>query len=485
MEDSDLSQETGRQIYAEQIALLYRNAPLAYSITVINGSILAFVQRVHISTTVLLAWFTCLLLITLGRAILAYGYTRSHPSAADIRRWGLGYLIGAGLAGIAWGSTAIFLFPVDAIGHQVFVAFVLAGMSAGAVSVLSARLEAALVFLLPALLPLAVQFFFQQDELSIAMAAMTLLFIVGILIAAWNIHYSILRALRLKLDKQDLLTRLEKDKTRLLTEIVERKRAEEQAQRQQAELAHMARLSLAGEMAAGLAHELNQPLAAIMTLAEGCLLLIELQPDNREELSKILHQIVTQDHRAGEIIRHLKNFTRKTPPQQVPVNLHQIIREVAPFIETEARQRAVAVQFQLTEPILPVLADPIQIQQVVLNLASNAIEAMETMETMETGRRELIIQTLPGGGNTIEVAVCDAGPGLSREIADQLFQPFFTTKPKGMGLGLSISKSIIEAYGGRLWVTPNTGHGVTFHFTLPISRDRNACKSDIENIHSG
>ncbi len=202
--------KTNKQLYVEQVSLLYHNAPLAYAVTLINGMILVFVQKTYITTLVLIAWFICLILVTVGRMSLVYLFANSHVTAENANYWGCAYLLGTALAGLTWGSTAVFLFPVQSIGHQVFVAFVLAGMSAGGVAVLSSRLEAYLVFLLPTLLPLAIRLFIQDNGLHIAMGTMTLIFLVGMLSAAWSVHQTILTSLKLRFDKHELLEEIAK-----------------------------------------------------------------------------------------------------------------------------------------------------------------------------------------------------------------------------------------------------------------------------------
>jgi diguanylate cyclase (GGDEF)-like protein/PAS domain S-box-containing protein len=203
--------ETNKQLYVEQVSLLYHNAPLAYAFTLINGAFLVFVQKAYISSSVLVAWFTCLILVTVSRAGLVYLFANSQVTAENASYWKHVYLIGTGLAGITWGSTAVFLFPMESIDHQEFVICMLAGMSAGGVAVLSWRLEACLVFLLPTLLPLAIQFFILQDnELHIALGTMTLIFLGGMLSTAWAMHQSILTSLNLRFDNRELLAEVAK-----------------------------------------------------------------------------------------------------------------------------------------------------------------------------------------------------------------------------------------------------------------------------------
>ena len=192
------------EIYARQVKILYGYAPLAYSVTLINGLILIIIQRDHIPSTTLLLWFAGLVLVTVGRIGLVYGYNRVHPSAATAHRWAWGYYVGVGLAGLVWGSTAVVLFPSDSLGHQVVVAFVLAGMTAAGLLVLAARLEAAAAFLLPALLPLILQFFMKNSELYTAMGVMTLLYLGGLLNIATRMNRLIHDVLSLRFDNRAL-----------------------------------------------------------------------------------------------------------------------------------------------------------------------------------------------------------------------------------------------------------------------------------------
>jgi two-component system sensor kinase FixL len=250
----------------------------------------------------------------------------------------------------------------------------------------------------------------------------------------------------------------------LAEDITARKLAEDQLRRQQVELARMSRLSLAVELASNLAHDLNQPLAAIVAYTQACLALLRQDRTDPRELTGTLEEVVNQGMRAGGIIRHLRELVHKHPAPQTALDLNALIHAVVHYAQLELRQAAVALKLELAEGLPAILADDFQIQLVVLYLMRNAIEAMH--EAAE-GPRQLIVRTIPGDEDTVRVTLSDSGPGLSPEAAERLFQPFFSTKPGGMGLGLSVSRSIIESQGGRLWATPNPDRGVSFHFTLP------------------
>ncbi len=255
---------------------------------------------------------------------------------------------------------------------------------------------------------------------------------------------------------------------RLRLEMDERRRAEEQGQQHQAELAHVARLSTVGEMVAELTHELNQPLSAISSYAQACMRLLRSGgADDPTELMSSLHQVGEQANRAAEIIRRLRRFVMKSKPGQTAVDINALIREVADLTSIDARMAQAKVCFELTDPLPSVLGDRIQIEQVVVNLMRNAFEAMRDAEP---DSRQLTVRTAFDGGEHIVVELCDNGVGIPSDVIDRVFDGFFTTTPNGMGMGLAISQSIIKNHGGRLWVTPNPNRGSTFHFILPIDR---------------
>lgn len=248
----------------------------------------------------------------------------------------------------------------------------------------------------------------------------------------------------------------------LARDVTARDRAEEQARQHQAALAHVARLSTMGEMASSIAHELNQPLAAIANYAAGCVRRLERGVGAPEDLLPAMQQVAVQANRAGAIIRRVRDFVRKEEPRRAWVDVNQVIREVVQMVSTEAHQRGATIRIELADALPPVLADAIQLEQVVLNLLRNGLEAMHGTT------RAITVRTMQTEGR-VQVDVQDTGPGLNSEAIERLFEPFFTTKPGGMGMGLSISRSIVEAYEGRLWSEPLAGGGALFRFYLPAT----------------
>jgi signal transduction histidine kinase len=254
----------------------------------------------------------------------------------------------------------------------------------------------------------------------------------------------------------------------------ERRRAEQaeaevRARKHQVELTQAARLSTLGGMAAGLAHEINQPLAAIVSYARGCARRLRAGDARPEALLEIIESIAAQALRAANVLRRIRDFIRRREVSRERVDLGELVREALRFAEVEARHLCVGLRVELDPEPLAVEVDPVQIEQVILNLVRNGFEATASRLGQESEIREVVIRTARAGRGA-EISVSDTGPGLSPEVAARLFEPFFTTKQDGLGLGLSISRSIVEAHDGRLWASANVPRGATFHVELPPPR---------------
>jgi C4-dicarboxylate-specific signal transduction histidine kinase len=253
-----------------------------------------------------------------------------------------------------------------------------------------------------------------------------------------------------------------------IVDISERKAAAEQLHRHQTEMAHVARLSTMGEMAAGLAHELNQPLSAITNYANGCKNLLNGAAHPPTRVDDMLLQITSEGHRAAEIIRRLRRFVSKLEPRYVKVDVNDLVRDACALVAHDARNRGVSIHFALAEAAPHVLGDLVQLQQVVVNLVLNGFEAMEQNKR---GDRRIEIKTRfrDAGEESVEIAFMDRGAGLPDGTADRIFEAFYTTKPRGLGMGLSISRSIIEAHGGRLTAENQPGGGAMLRVYLPLA----------------
>jgi two-component system sensor kinase FixL len=249
--------------------------------------------------------------------------------------------------------------------------------------------------------------------------------------------------------------------TGFVRDLSERQDIEQRLQELQSELVHISRLSAMGEMASALAHELNQPLSAIANYLKGSSRLLAAEPVPRERLLEAVHKAGEQALRAGEIIRRLRDFVARGEAERRVESLPKLVEEASALALVGAKETGVRVQFRFSPGIEFVLADRVQVQQVALNLIRNAMEAME-----DSPSKILEIRIDAAADGHAQVTVADTGSGISTEVANQLFQPFVTTKRTGMGVGLSISRTIIEAHGGRIWTEPNPGGGTRFCFTL-------------------
>jgi PAS domain S-box-containing protein len=242
------------------------------------------------------------------------------------------------------------------------------------------------------------------------------------------------------------------------------KRAEAAAREMQMELAHANRVATMGQLSASIAHEINQPIGAAITYADAGLRWLGANPPNLEEVRQAFNLILESGVRAGEVMDRIRALVRKVPPQKASLVINEVILEVIALIRREMEKNGISAKTQLGDTLPPVWADRVQLQQVVLNLLLNAIEAMSGMTE---GARELLIRTEQTHSDAVLVSVQDSGPGFPPESAQRLFEAFYTTKPGGLGMGLSICHSIIEAHHGQLWASANLPHGAVFQLTLP------------------
>ena len=248
--------------------------------------------------------------------------------------------------------------------------------------------------------------------------------------------------------------------------VEEQRRTEESLRRVQLDLTHASRVMSMGQLVATIAHEINQPLTAIVMNARASLRRIASDSLGTPEHREVLQDIVDDGKRASAVIQQIRDLLKKTPMRTAPLGLNAVIREVIALVLGEVRSHHVLLRTELADDLPPVLGDRVQLQQVVLNLLMNSIEAMNAVDDRS---RELTIQSRRADAGSIVVAVCDSGPGLGPGDPDQIFNAFYTTKTSGMGMGLSVSRSIVEAHGGRLWATTQETGGAKLQFSLPTA----------------
>jgi C4-dicarboxylate-specific signal transduction histidine kinase len=284
---------------------------------------------------------------------------------------------------------------------------------------------------------------------------------VGSLSAAQRSATESLR--RARDDLRKTVQELQRSNEALQTESLERKHAEEARREAQAELARVSRVTTMGELTASLAHEVNQPIAAALTNANTCLRWLTRDHPDLEEAREAASRIVKDATRAAGIISRVRLLFKKSTPQQELVDVNEAIREMIVLLRSEATRYNITVRMELAADLPWIMGDRVQLQQVLMNLMVNSIDAMKELD----GARELAVKSQSAEKEEVLVSVSDTGVGLPPQQADQIFNAFFTTKPHGTGMGLRISRSIVESHGGRLWAAENSPRGASFYFALP------------------
>ena len=236
----------------------------------------------------------------------------------------------------------------------------------------------------------------------------------------------------------------------------------------QMELAHVTRMTTLGELTASISHEVNQPLAGVIANAEACLRWLNRETPDLDAARRSVKWIIEDGNRASEVIRRVRSLAKKSDIEMVPLDVNDVVRETTGLMQREVFSHQVSLRMELAPALPTILGDRVQLQQVIINLVMNGIEAMQSVADRP---RELLIRSRQEEKQLVLVSVTDCGVGISAENADRLFNAFFTTKSGGMGMGLSVCRSIMEAHGGRLWATANIPHGTTFQFTLPVNSD--------------
>jgi PAS domain S-box-containing protein len=254
------------------------------------------------------------------------------------------------------------------------------------------------------------------------------------------------------------------------TDVTDRKADEEKLRNAQEALAHVTRLTTLGEVSASIAHEINQPLAAIVNNATASLVLLSDRPPNLDEVRAALKDVVNDAERASAIIERVRQMLRRSAPQQAPCHIQEIVGDVVALAARMSVLRGVAIDTEIPRNLPPVIGDLVQLEQVLLNLVVNAMDAMSEAEPVERRVEIRVVVDTQDGHPSLTIRVADRGVGLKREDTPRLFEAFYTTKPHGMGLGLAISRSIVEAHGGRLWAEPNHEKGAVFAFRLPAAQ---------------
>jgi C4-dicarboxylate-specific signal transduction histidine kinase len=322
---------------------------------------------------------------------------------------------------------------------------------------------------------IAVDYFFVPPLYSFAINATDTTYFVAFVLCALAAHWvssskkkseEALRDARDQLEYRVALrtAELRQSNGELRASIHENKKSQVALMASQAELAHLSRVLAMGELTSSIAHEINQPLTAVVTYGNACVEWLSADPPNLDEARRTAEHIVRDGTRAGAILSRIRRQFKKEAPAQDLVAMNEVIHELNVFLHSEASRHSTVIRTEL-DPHLPrVVGDRVQLQQVVLNLILNALDATKGTTLRP---KEIVIRSLREGASGVRIAVEDCGVGLSKETAEKIFHPFFTTKPQGIGIGLSISRSIVESHAGRLWAEPRAEGGAIFQFTIP------------------
>ena len=498
------------QVHEKQVALLYLHSKSGLIATVINGVILTLSLWPVISHSLLLAWLACTELLALLRWLLLDRYTYLTQDAKGTHRRWKRFLIGTILSGLCWGSAGVFLFAEGSVPHQTFLAFVLGGMTAGAITIFAPKMEALVGFIVPTLVPITLRFFAEGSEIHQAMGIMTLFCLMMMLVIGQRVHATLVKSLRLQLENSDLVCyltnetrRVEKLNEKLQWEVGERQRVHEalrrahddlesevqrrtvelsQANRElteqihqreqlETQLLHAQKMEAIGRLAGGVAHDFNNLLTAILGYSQ--LALNRLAPTDPGR--QAVEEIEKAGQRAASLTSQLLAFSRKQMLQPVVLDLNELVANMQEMLYRLLGEDIHLVTI-LRPGLWPVRADRSQIEQVIMNLVVNARDAMPhggtltiEMANIELGQEEARGHMDIIRGPYVMLVVSDTGCGMDTETMAHIFEPFFTTKErgKGTGLGLSMVYGIVKQSNGDIWVSSEPGHSTTFKVYLP------------------
>jgi signal transduction histidine kinase/ActR/RegA family two-component response regulator len=485
MIDKNVDHEEKNRLYFEQVSQLYERGPVGIIATLVNSAILSSIQWSVISHSVILTWFSVLFLITLIRAVYIFKYRHASSISIRSRTWGTWFIIGIGISGIVWGAAGIFLFPGKSIAHQIFPAFVLGGMVAGAASAFSALKMAFFAYTFPALVPIIIKFFSLGGNIHQAIGVMGLLFVFLVTVTAIRSHKMLVKSLKLGFENKSLVSYLSETKEKaermnekLEAEIIERKKVEQELKKHEeqleAQLLLARKMESIGTLAGGIAHDFNNLLMAIQ--GNVTLMLDNLDPGHHDyEKLELIEQCVQS---GASLTKQLLGVARGGKYEVKPTNLDEIIKNTSTMFGRTKKEIKISTKYR--ENLWTVEVDGGQIEQVLLNLYINAWQAMpgggelhiETENITLDQKNAKLHDVKPG--KYVKISVADTGIGMDDEIQLRIFDPFFTTKEigRGTGLGLASAYGIIKNHGGVITIESEKGKGTIFHIYLPASQKK-------------
>lgn len=470
-----------REIFASQVGLLYSNANVGTGVTVIAAAVLSRLEWSVDSHGVVLAWFFFMAAVSLARYVLWLKYRKADPGQWGMANWRTAFVVGAGLAGTGWGAAGVLLYPEASLAYQVVLMFVLGGMMLGASSLLAARPEAYYAFLLPTGLAPAVRLAIQGGEGHGAMSLLAVVFTVATLIITRRIYQTIESSLELQFENHDLVDYLKraKDETHALNQDLEARVRERTAELQrsteqlkaeiaerekiEAEMLRARKLESLGVLAGGIAHDFNN----FLTVIQGNIEVAKARLFLDDEVQAILDQSTMACQRAVFLSSQLLTFAKGGAPVRRVVSVVRVLADSITLAKAGART---SFTVKIADDLMNAEIDPGQIGQVLHNILINARQSMDEEGIIEIEAENFAPPDSHWKDGGIRIRIRDYGCGISAESLPRIFDPYYTTKRKGRGLGLATAYSIVTKHGGRIGVESKLGSGTTFTLELPASR---------------
>ena len=478
-----VQQQRTRQVRAAQVRLLYSNANTGGAVTIITAPVLSYFQWDVIEHPVVVGWLLYILVVSAARFALTGRYRRASPADTEVNQWGTAFAVGAALAGLGWGAAGILLYPEARLMNQVLLVFVVGGMMLGGVSLLASRPEAFLAFLLPTSLLPAVRLLSDADSAHVVMGSLAVLFMAVTLATTWRIYRTIESSLHLRFENEVLVEDLQTAKrhtealnqqlelrvqvrTAELQESTERLRAEiKQREQMEEELLRARKLESLGVLAGGIAHDFNN----FLTVVLGNIGLARMDLDPGAPFLETLDQTEIACQRAMLLSSQLLTFAKGGAPIRRVTSVAKLILDA---VDLARAGSAVHISVDVADDLWCAEVDAGQIAQVFHNVLLNAKQAM-----VDGGTMEVLAENVPAHGKKtltpgahVRISIRDYGSGISADILPLIFDPYFSTKGSGSGLGLTSAYAIVSKHGGRLSVESKSGEGTVFRIDLPASQ---------------
>jgi signal transduction histidine kinase/ActR/RegA family two-component response regulator len=475
--------EDQETLHAEQVRQLYDNALVGLFASAINSLVLIVIQRNVTSRLSLIAWVASLAAISVVRYSDIRAFQRKPPEASDAYLWDRRFVLGLVISGMAWGSSAIFLFPIESLAHQTFLTFVIGGMTAGAAAAFSSEMKAFLAYSVPTLGPFVVRFALVGGEIHLTMAGMVLLFGVMMFFIAKQINSVRIASLKLRFENTGLVSYVQ-ERTEELRQAYENLKEEtRERERAESQLRQTQKMEALGTLAGGIAHDFNNILAAIIGFSE---MAIDKIPED-SAARRPMDRVLAAGLRGRDLVKQILTFSRRAEREKQPLKPAVVVKDTLKLLRASLPS-TIDIRTDIRDNPGFVVGDPTQMQQIVMNLCTNAAHAMRRtggsifveLDTFSFSSPEDAPDPTISPGLYTRLSVRDTGEGIPPEAIEHIFDPFFTTKEagEGTGLGLSVVHGIVASHGGTITVSSRSSQGSAFTVYLPMFIEEGPQDSD-------